>query len=209
MNDERPDPAPRPPEMREDASLIAELGALRDVAPPTALVARVMTRIAAPQPFSFWRWLRRPIRLELQVSLLSALLIGGGLTGGAALLVRGGVHRASSANDVDGAGTAASGSNGAAAGAPVLVRFVFEARGAHRVAVAGSFNDWKEEALRLESDDDAPGTSAGGGLFVATLPLPRGTHEYLFVVDGRWVADPLMAERRPDGFGRQNSLLRL
>ena len=31
----------------------------------------------------------------------------------------------------------------------------------------------------------------------------------MFVVDGKWMTDPAADERRDDGFGRQNSLLRL
>jgi hypothetical protein len=31
----------------------------------------------------------------------------------------------------------------------------------------------------------------------------------MFVVDGEWVTDPAAAERRPDGFGRENAVLRL
>jgi hypothetical protein len=108
------------------------------------------------------------------------------------------------------AGDQAHGGQGQAApnddGAPVLVRFIFEAHGARRVAVAGSFNAWKEQVLTLE-DGGSDGPSAG--VFVTTVAVPRGTHEYMFVVDGRWIADPLATERRPDGFGRQNSLLRL
>jgi 1,4-alpha-glucan branching enzyme len=84
----------------------------------------------------------------------------------------------------------------------VMVRFVFEGRGARQVSVAGSFNDWKPDALALESSDH-------DGMFVATIALPRGVHEYMFVVDGKWVADPMTSARRPDGFGRQNSVLRL
>jgi len=214
-------------------SLVDELRALRDVAPPASLAARVMTQVAAPQPFSLWRWLRRPIKFEVRLSALSVLAVGLVLTVGATALVRG--ARSSSQE-----GLAAGGDEvvapvaGAAArpgvsfpparagnearggqdrpaagdddGAPVLVRFVFEAHGARRVAVAGSFNAWNEQVLTLE-DGGSDGPSAG--VFVTTVAVPRGTHEYMFVVDGRWIADPLATERRPDGFGRQNSLLRL
>jgi len=185
--------------------LADELRALREVAPPASLVARVMTQVATPQPFSLWRWLRRPIRFEVRLSALTVLATGLVLTVGATALVRG----ARSSSPVN---LAARGEVAAPVGArdseaePVLVRFVFEAHGARRVAVAGSFNAWKEQVLTLE-DGASDGPSAG--VFVTTLAVPRGTHEYMFVVDGRWIADPLATERRPDGFGRQNSLLRL
>jgi 1,4-alpha-glucan branching enzyme len=83
-----------------------------------------------------------------------------------------------------------------------LVRFVIEAKGARKVALAGDFNDWSPESTLLEGPDAA-------GNFVATVPLAQGDHEYMFVVDGAWVTDPRAAERRPDGFGRQNAVLRL
>ena len=41
------------------------------------------------------------------------------------------------------------------------------------------------------------------------VPLPRGAHEYMFLVDGTWVTDPAAPETRPDGFGRTNAILRL
>jgi len=42
-----------------------------------------------------------------------------------------------------------------------------------------------------------------------SVALPPGDHEYMFVVDGRFVPDPEAAERRPDGFGNENTILRL
>jgi hypothetical protein len=47
---------------------IEELSALRDVDPPAALVARVMTRLAEPRPPSLWHWLRRPFPIEIRLS---------------------------------------------------------------------------------------------------------------------------------------------
>src|SRR5262249_42567025 len=84
----------------------------------------------------------------------------------------------------------------------VVVRFMLEAPGARHVTVAGSFNDWNPTALPLEDVNAA-------GVFMATVALPPGVHEYMFVVDGKWITDPAAPERRPDGFGRQNALLRL
>lgn len=204
----------------ESDALVDELRGLREVAPPASLVARVMTRVATPPPFSLWRWLRRPIRFEVRLSALSVLTVGLVLTAGATVLVRGArpsqATLAADGDEVSGAGTRARGGDEARGepdegargghGEPVLVRFVFEAHGARRVAVAGSFTAWKEQVLTLE-DGGSDGPTAG--VFVTTLAVPRGTHEYMFVVDGRWIADPLATERRPDGFGRQNSLLRL
>lgn len=88
----------------------------------------------------------------------------------------------------------------AAAGeAPSLfVQFRFEAPGASRVQLAGSFTGW---APQHELQETAP------GVWTALVRLEPGVHEYLFVVDGeQWVADPV-APAAPDSFGGVNSRL--
>ena len=172
---------------------------LRHVVPPPSLVAGVMARLAEQPPQTFWTWLLRPRRFQLRLS--PAGLAGLVLAAGAFLLVlarmpdpRPAPSQALVVN--------ASAPAGVAAAAPVLVRFVLTAKGAHKVALSGDFNDWSTEGTMLEGPD-------AEGNFVATVPLAQGEHEYMFVVDGRWVTDPRAAERRPDGYGRENSLLRL
>jgi hypothetical protein len=59
---------------------VAELAHLRDIAPPPALVARVMTEVSDPATPSLWQWLWRPVRVEVRVSplgLLSLVIIVG------------------------------------------------------------------------------------------------------------------------------------
>ena len=139
-------------------------------------------------------WLRRPRRFELR---LSPLALGGLALAGlglAALLAR----------DLR-PGPLASGRATAAAtheAEVVLVRFVLATPGAHQVALAGDFNGWDPGRTSLEN-------AAGRGTFATNLWLPRGTHEYMFVVDGQWVPDPSAPAHIPDGFGRTNSLLSL
>jgi hypothetical protein len=58
---------------------IQELSALRDVQPPAALVARVMTQLAEPRPPSLWQWLRRPFPIELKLSPLVIICAALGL----------------------------------------------------------------------------------------------------------------------------------
>jgi hypothetical protein len=58
---------------------IQELSALRDVQPPAALVARVMTRLAEPRTLPVWRWLRRPVTIEIRLSPLTILALALGL----------------------------------------------------------------------------------------------------------------------------------
>lgn len=58
---------------------IHELSALRDVKPPAALVARVMTKLAEPRVLTVWEWLRRPFSIELRVSPLTLITLTLGL----------------------------------------------------------------------------------------------------------------------------------
>jgi hypothetical protein len=63
---------------------IHELSALRNVQPPAALVARVMTQLAEPRQLTTWQWLRRPIPIEIR---LSPMAMVGLMLGLAALFV--------------------------------------------------------------------------------------------------------------------------
>ena len=56
------------------------------------------------------------------------------------------------------------------------------AQKAATVCVAGTFNDWNPTATPLTRQAD--------GTWAATLALPRGRHEYKFVVDGEWCCEP-------------------
>ncbi len=182
----------RPP-MDDPEAPMAGLSALRDVAPPPALVPAVMQRIAEPRPFSLWRWLRRPRRLEVRVSPLGALLLAG-----AAGLVLAVASLLPAPDPI----AVAPAPPAAVPREVVLVRFVLSARGARSVSLAGDFNAWDPQQTVLVDQD-------GQGSFVATVPVPRGHHEYMFLVDGVWMTDPAAAETRPDGFGRTNAVLRL
>lgn len=82
----------------------------------------------------------------------------------------------------------------------VLVRFQLAAPAAHDVTLAGSFNGWST-GIPLRR-------SVVPGLWVVTLPLPVGEHQYLFQVDGnQWISDPGAHAQVDDGFGRTNSVL--
>jgi hypothetical protein len=80
-----------------------------------------------------------------------------------------------------------------------LVRLMFDAPGATRVAVVGDFNGWRA--------DSTPLARSGTNRWTATLALHDGSHRYAFVVDGtRWVPDPTAERVRADD-GRVYSLL--
>lgn len=86
-----------------------------------------------------------------------------------------------------------------------MVSFHFElhAPGADQVELLGTFNNWKMGDIVLNGPD-------ASGHWTATVELPEGRHEYIFLVDGeRWMADPKAATLRPDGFGHVNTVIQV
>ncbi len=74
--------------------------------------------------------------------------------------------------------------------------------GVGAVFLAGSFNDWNDAKTKM-SDADNDGT------YTVTLLLAQGSYQYKFVVDGNWQADPNNPDGAEDGFGGQNSVLKV
>ncbi len=79
------------------------------------------------------------------------------------------------------------------------IRLSLHSPEAHTVCLAGSFNDWQPDHLQSDAE----------GKWSIELSLPPGDYEYLFVVDDRWLPDPACAERQPNPFGGENSVLRV
>lgn len=77
--------------------------------------------------------------------------------------------------------------------------FTLKAAEAGRVCLAGDFNGWKV--------CEAPMERVGGDTWSITIELPRGRHEYMFVIDDQWVTDPNAMGYSDDGFGNRNSVL--
>ena len=177
---------------------VKQLQQLRHIPPPRLLVAKVMQELERPAKFQLWNWLSRPHAFELRLSPLAGLcaIFIAGVAGWAAL--HGLVSSAARKPASDAALTQQALPNAEV----VLVRFVLQAQGAQRVALAGDFNGWDHQAtpLQMQPQND---------LFAVTLPLRKGqAYQYMFWVDGRWTPDPA-AELRPDGFGQHNSVLKL
>ncbi len=85
----------------------------------------------------------------------------------------------------------------------IAVTFEVRAPTAQRVELVGSFNDWRPGEIVLKGPDAT-------GHWTATVKLPPGRHEYVFLVDGReWLTDPRAVAHRPDGFGRENAVIEL
>jgi hypothetical protein len=82
-----------------------------------------------------------------------------------------------------------------------IAQFVGRFPGAQSVHVVGSFNDWRSGSIPLQDVDQ-------DGVWRATVVLPAGAYEYMFVVDGeRWVPDHLAERLVADEFGRENSIV--
>ncbi len=85
--------------------------------------------------------------------------------------------------------------------APKTQRVTFSVRAepGSKVYLAGSFNNW-DPTVKEMSD------KKGEGIFTATLILPAGAHQYKFVIDGTWCADPECADWVQNDHGTLNSV---
>ena len=80
------------------------------------------------------------------------------------------------------------------------ISFTFKDEPGKKVFVAGTFNDWNPNAAPMADCDQT-------GVYAATLRIPRGSHEYKFVVDGIWMVDPANPDCVINGYGSMNSLI--
>lgn len=171
--------------------LVAAAQALGERLPPldAALDGRVMAAVRgrATSPGSgTWRWLMeprtlrvRPVWVPLAAAAALALWLG---------------PRALGPSRVAPAAVVAEVRD------TVFVHFELAAPEARAVAVAGSFNGWRPEALPMRRGSD--------GTWSVTVPLALGEYHYQFVVDGeRWVSDPTAHALEDDGFGGSNSVI--
>ena len=71
---------------------------------------------------------------------------------------------------------------------------------AKTVLLAGDFNNWQPDVTPMTK------TSANGRWEIL-LPLAGGTHQYRYVVDGRWQQDPYNKLVTENEFGEFNSLV--
>ena len=79
------------------------------------------------------------------------------------------------------------------------VAFTITAAADVPVFLAGTFNDWDAESIRLEGKD---------GVYSVELDLEPGSYEYKFIVNGFWTMDPDPArDWVPNGLGTLNSVV--
>ena len=77
------------------------------------------------------------------------------------------------------------------------VTFVLDAPNGWDVALAGSFNKWEPRAMVKEVD----------GKWRITVHLPKGSHQYRFLVDTQWREDPANEKRVANEYGSFNSVI--
>jgi len=82
---------------------------------------------------------------------------------------------------------------------PDGVKFTYTDIEAQQVSVAGSFNNWSQDANPMTADES--------GVFTTTIAISSGEHFYKFVVDGVWKEDPDNPDKGDDGYGGVNSVL--
>jgi 5'-AMP-activated protein kinase regulatory beta subunit len=68
---------------------------------------------------------------------------------------------------------------------------------AGKAHLAGDFNGWEPRPMRRGKKGD----------FAAIVEVPAGTHEYKFIVDGQWLADPDNGAWAPNPLGTMNSVV--
>ena len=81
--------------------------------------------------------------------------------------------------------------------AKIFMQFRLEAPQASSVHLGGSFTEWKPVYALHE---------LSSGIWSVVVPLEPGVHDYAFLVNGRWITDPV-APLVDDGFGGTNSRL--
>jgi hypothetical protein len=169
---------------------VAQLAAAADLlaAPPagtvTSLESRVMAAIRRPAPSRarrVMRWLVTPHAIILRVR--PAWSVAFAAVVAAFTLFTAGQERPEPAEQEG------------------IAQFVGRFPEAQSVHAVGTFNDWRAGSIALEDQDH-------DGVWRATVVLPTGTYEYMFVVDGeRWVPDHLAERLVADDFGRENSIV--
>jgi hypothetical protein len=81
----------------------------------------------------------------------------------------------------------------------VAVNFALRKPEAKQVFVSGDFNGW--------SPSSTPMRQHGDGRWETTVAVAPGQHQYKFIVDGEWIADPAAQKNVPNDRGSLNSVL--
>jgi hypothetical protein len=163
-----------------------------DVEPPEGLIESVMARIQ-PKRLGWWKKFWRSLQIPIFVTPLKAASVGASATAlmlVALVFLSRAPEKGKVASIIQGIDTGSAG-----------VMFSLDMPGASTVEVIGSFNRWSPEGFQMQWDERHE-------LWILSVQLDRGRHEYAFLVDGRIiVSDPKALMNQEDGFGNRNSIL--
>jgi 1,4-alpha-glucan branching enzyme len=79
------------------------------------------------------------------------------------------------------------------------VTFSVRAKVGSKVFLAGSFNNWDPTAKQMLDKNNE-------GLYSVTVCLEPGCHEFKYVIDGIWCADPTCVDWVHNNLGTLNSV---
>lgn len=82
------------------------------------------------------------------------------------------------------------------------ITFEISANSNSAVYLAGTFNNWNPKEHQMKD-------TRGNGKYSIALMLPKGGHEYKFVINDNWVVDPACQDRTHNSFGSLNSVKRI
>lgn len=83
--------------------------------------------------------------------------------------------------------------------AEIVITFRVVVPRAQTVVLAGDFNSWDTESIKLKKQD---------GFWQTKISLPRGRYQYVFIIDGKtWMPDPSAKSYVDSGYGTKNSIL--
>ncbi len=80
------------------------------------------------------------------------------------------------------------------------VPFRLAANPSSEVFLAGTFNDWDPKKHCMKDKDN-------NGNYSIMVLLPKGRHEYKFIVNGSWMVDPECQNWVRNSLGTLNSLI--
>ena len=82
-----------------------------------------------------------------------------------------------------------------------MVTFKLIAPAAQSVSLAGDFNEWDPQKHVMNRTND--------GSWKLAIPLPPGSYQYQYYVDGIWQVDPEAKLRVPNPFGGENAVIEI
>lgn len=189
-------------------SALQALTALPQIEPPADLVTKVMTSIQPLRPplwVTWQRWLAQHPVLGWQFAgmAIAGSVLFMALTPLLPTSEPGGIHAKAPSSRAQQAATHYPTPRAMTAGDNTvqLTKFTIYAPKARTVRLVGDFNSWGSESKILLKPQS-------NGVWTVDIPLPRGQHQYAFVVDDdKWVSDPQAAQQVDDDFGRKNAVL--